>query len=1510
MTPPVLFATPQAPPTDQPLNAQQTQTLARYLIHKYFTTQLNPLTKHHLESFDQFIQRDLRSVIATKNPLIILKNPRAQRNVGSSYKYKVEVYIGGPDSTELFVGTPTIVLQRGEDVRALYPNEARLRNLTYALPIEANIHVKITIQLDPTEEERAEKKPGKVYEETKIIPKVNLVNFPLMLHSNYCLLHGKSSTVLQQMGECPEDPGGYFIINGSEKVLVTRQEGAFNTLWITPQPSDDTIEYYCTISSLNPISREVRRTNFYWTRERTVMSRGFRPKPIFKPSVLEIQIPFVLKPIPVFILFRAMGIQTDKEILKLIFPDFQSPEAKYLADMLIPSINAAHPFLDTFSAIEYIKSLTKGFSKFHVLDILHNHLFPHVEDIPKARVTYLADCVRKILRVAKGLEPPPSRDDTRYQRLLTSGFLCQQLFQNIYKAYLAQVSKRIDEMYNYNESAYTNMDFLNIFSEANHPSIFAYGFITEGIMRGFKGKWLVGNNHEAQGVLQELSRLSYLDFVSHLRHAVLDFDTSMKLQGPRRLHPSQYGYFCTNETPSGASIGITKNLTIMTSISNGMIPARILKWLFERGRVIPCEYITPELATVNVPVYLNAGIVGYTTNPILLTQVLRLLKRTGCLPPLSSNGFSISERRIFLFVDDGRPLRPLIAFPKAGTLPNPDKFKGTWRDMVVGTLPQTESVQIYSNEFVDPLADKTTVSLEMYIELLSPHQGVIEYLDPSEQNEAFIANVPEHILPESTHMEVHPSTILGLLVNCIPYPNHNQSPRNQLSASQSKQAVSLYATNYKNRYDNTANVLCYGQAPLSRTIYQDYFGEGKMPYGQNIILAMGMYGGYNQEDGIIMNADALARGQFRSLNFRSYEAFEEDDKLAKTSTRIGNPLSVPQWLDLKTQLDYNQLDENGIIKVGSYVTQNTVIVGRYMMLESGQIVDASVTPQVWTRGRVESVTTTVNIDGKYRIVKVRVTQDRVPELGDKFSNRHGQKGTLNILYRGHDMPRTADGLTPDMIMNPTAIPSRMTIGQILEMMFGSVAAELGAIANTTAFMNDGSPHEILGQILERLGLHKLSNQVLYNGMTGEQIEADIYMGVVYGMRLKHMTEDKWNARGQGRKEMRTHQPTGGRGNEGGLKIGEMDRDAILGHGVSAFLQESMMARSDGSSFIVCNGCGTFPIYNEREDVYLCPLCDGPIEFAGSTANTLEPIPPPVRSAATFSKVEMPYSSKLWIQEMETFANMHMRLLTTRDTMKLGGLEKIEEQTNANVQQLLQQPLPRVPLRDIEVPKPIQPIQAPVEADIAAELAKLQEDAVEAFQKENAVAQPVAPQLAANVLAQTAQAQQQVDGVAPVAPAALAPAALAPAALAPALAPTMMELAPGSVAPAPILPAMEQQVVQASNQAPPMNAVQLVAPQQGGAMMMTQSNGVPVLNVDTSPAALQAAGFRTPGDATAPLVPRFEDTMNFDQPQQQRRSRSRSPQQQRFSPQPQPISGGAEEQGPVASSAPVTVIKLG
>lgn len=1358
------------------LTGDEARELSRNLIDSYFRTVNYPYTKHHLDSYDQFLQQDMISIIKSQNPILILKDLIDEKT--NTYKYKVEIFVGGEDGTQIEIGTPTISLQNTDEVRVLFPNEARLRNLTYCSNVYADIVVKITYTTNTRQVIDLSPPP-------ETFQKWPLFKIPIMLHSRYCILNNKPKEFLREVGECPYDNGGYFIVDGAEKILITRQEQAFNTLYVTPQ-NDPKVSVYASISCLSAETRQVKRVAF-------ALMRHVEKEKFTTHSTIQISLPFVRKTIPLFILFRALGFQSDEEILKMIFPDFESPEAKLLLPKLQPSIIEAFPFLNTYTAVQYIKTLTKGFSIAHVLDIIKNQLFIHMPNDPSSQALFLGDCVRKILRVSEGYDGKTDRDDTRNQRCLTSGFLVQELFNNSYKLWVKASALAIDKEYNYNKQVlYKDENFKNIFQVGNDSKIFMSGLLSEMIMKGFKGKWGTGLGEEKSGVLQAMSRLSYVDFMSHCRRVILDFDTGMKLTGPRKLHPSQFGYLCTSETPTGASIGITKNMSIMTAISTASQTPKFFEWLRTTGRVYKPEDVTEQQRILYVPVYINGGMFGYTAKPYLLTGVLKTFKRSGCLPYSVSIVFSIRDRTVYIYMDAGRPLRPLIWLDNGKFAVEKLKTYPTWRDLVMGSLEIRKNANLESTEFVDPLAGKSA-KLDDYPAALASFTGAIEYVDPYEQNEAFIANNPAYIKPETTHMEVHPSTIMSMMTSLIPFAPHNQSPRNQLSCSQSKQGLSIYATNWRNRFDNTAHVLCYPEMPLTRTIYNNYLAEGKIGYGMNCVLAIACWSGYNQEDGIVMNYDALQRGMFRSMAFRSYEAREEDDEKANTKVRFGNPANIGNWKDLKPGLDYSKLDEQGIVREGEYVDENTVIVGAYMMSTTGGTInDASTTPQVWTRGRVEKVVVMVNNMGM-RLVKIRVVQDRIPELGDKFcltddhevlttngwinikdvttkhkvvqrnketgerewvnpletfvfdnydyedtlynfqsynrqlivtgehrlftskgfmkakhvydpiimgddviqeeftlcskfmknckvycisvpsevflvrykdkeplwtgnSNRHGQKGTIGALLRAHDMPRTESGIVPDMIMNPHAIPSRMTIAQNLEQLFGKTAALSGAIADGTSFMNDGSPQEAIGGVLEELGFEKYGNEVMYNGATGEQIQAAIFIGPVYGMRLKHMVEDKWNVRGKGRKDVRTHQPTAGRGAQGGLKIGEMDRDAIIAHAGMAFVKESFMERSDGAKFPLCVACGTIPIYNPRLNIAICPLCDGPVKYIGDNVNNLEILPPLGRPKSKIVEVEMPYSTKLLTQEQETYLNLTMRYITTSGIQRLKPLE--------------------------------------------------------------------------------------------------------------------------------------------------------------------------------------------------------------------------------------------------------------
>jgi DNA-directed RNA polymerase II subunit RPB2 len=1199
-------------------------------LEKYFRENDFALTRHHIDGYEQCVFEDIPSIIHSTNPLTFMKETlNAEEGV---FAYKIEVFIGGdaptPAGLALSISPPVVSLDDGHTVRRMLPNEARLRNLTYAAQISADILVRVTFT-----RQREGAPPGTYDVEVKEAPIVRgfpLFRLPILLRSRLCPTSVADPARLEELGECRNDYGGYFIIGGAEKILITRGEQAFNSLYVDKKPETDTqLAAYASVVSLHPETKQTRRVAIY----------------VMRTGAIRVAVPMIRGAFPLFVLFRALGVESDEEIVRMIFP---APHP--LEEQLAPCVEDAYPFLNRYTAIRYIMTLTKGFTEAHVLDILQNLMLPHVVDEPMARAQYLATMTREALMVGAGLKSKTDRDDMRNQRFLPTGVLVRELFNACWKEWRATVVGTVDRAYRQNSQIYQGDAVFDLFAPSNLQNVFKTQELNQLIMRGFRGKWGTNEYNTKVGVLQPLARISYHDAMSHTRRVVSDFDTSMKTTGPRKLHTSHVGYFCTSETPQGAHIGVTKNMSIMTQYSMGAAAKPVYDWLRLKGGVIPVVETTAALRATAAIVEINGGTIGFTTQPHELVRILKLLKWTACLAPTASVSFNTLDKTVRILLDEGRPIRPLwhlngegVAFlerlPALKAMP--------WRDLVFGTLPATAGATMRTVRFLDPLGDAPAATFADYEALLAPTAGFIEYCDPTEMNENYVSwwGSEEDLTTDHTHCEIHPSTMMGLMASMIPYSNHNQAPRNQLSNSQSKQGIGYIATNIQNRFDTYANMLCYGEAPLCRTFYYETIGNGEMPYGFNCIIAATSESGYNQDDGLIINRDSVARGMFQNLSFRSYDCAEELDTRTKVHSHVANPATVPAWSSLRPGLDYSKLDERGIIREGEYVTDKTVLVGRYMVVpDTNDIKDDSVTPGLHTHGRVDTVVVLHQADGRL-LVKVRIIQMRVPVLGDKFSSRHGQKGTIGMLVAAADMPRTAEGIVPDVMVNPGGLISRMTVAQLIEMIAGRAAADLAAKFNATTFCNGGEFVTQLGNVLKAIGAQPGGDNILYSGITGEQIRTEVFMCPLFFMRLKHLTDDKVNSRGAGRREVRTHQPTGGRANEGGLRIGEMERDSLCAHGVSSFLQESMMKRGDATDFWICNGCGRIPIYNLEEGLFVCPTCDGPLNFTGVTADTLTLQLPTKQSRVTFSKVAMPYTMKLVDQEMSSIGNMGFRLIT-------------------------------------------------------------------------------------------------------------------------------------------------------------------------------------------------------------------------------------------------------------------------
>jgi DNA-directed RNA polymerase II subunit RPB2 len=495
---------------------------------------------------------------------------------------------------------------------------------------------------------------------------------------------------------------------------------------------------------------------------------------------------------------------------------------------------------------------------------------------------------------------------------------------------------------------------------------------------------------------------------------------------------------------------------------------------------------------------------------------------------------------------------------------------------------------------------------------------LIDYIDASESDSVRISLTPYHPTQPS---ELHMTFNMSALANMVPYSDHNPATRSVFSIAQQKSAASWYHTNYNKRFDTIGEFLAFPQKPLSQTwLYEEMMGRGGcLPYGENAIVAITMYGGCNQEDSVLMNGSSMKRGMFQTMYYHSYDHAEEIvDQGLQTHTEISNPLKKED-VKRKDGYNYEMLDDDGIIKVNSLVNEHTVLLGMLSPKTSpgGTVLsyrDVSVVPKRGQIGRVDAVyryvAETLNGPNETKVylrgVKIRIVEDRFPVVGDKMSSRHSQKGTVGQIMSEADMPFTSRGIRPDLIFNPHGIPTRMTIGQFLEAGTNKIGVELGSFVDATPFTVNNRVADLRTHLMQ-MGYEPQGHEVLYNGMTGEQMEADIFMGPIYYQRLKQMVEDKINYRDTGPKTMLTHQPTQGRSNEGGMRVGEMERDGLVAHGMSKFIRESFMERSDGTEVS----------FNKE---------DGRIDTSRDT-------------------IEMPYSMALFTKELES---LHITLKMDTD----------------------------------------------------------------------------------------------------------------------------------------------------------------------------------------------------------------------------------------------------------------------
>ena len=1170
------------------------------IIESYFRGQyLERLVRHQIESYNHFVNYQVQRTIQMFNPVIIHSE---NDYIPEKDKYLLEIMI----SFDNFKIYPPQIHENNGATKIMLPEEAKLRNFTYASTMTVDLTIKYVIR--NTENMDNEE----VIE--KILPKINIGKLPIMLKSSICVLSQNKHLNYKQTGECYMDCGGYFIIKGSEKTVLGQERAAENRIYCFDGKKSTKWSWFAEIKSvpdfkcISPKQIEMMISS---------KNNGFG-------NGLYISIPRIKNPIELFVVFRAFGILTDKDICKYILLNLTNDKNKTLLSYLQASIIDANKYKTQEDALTYITSYAAytpinmdretGAKKKRefTLDVLNNDLFPHCKT-NQQKLYLLGYMANKLLRTSLGWAGTDDRDSYINKRIELTGTLLNNLFRNYFNKLVKEMQKQIIREIN-NGSWKSTDDYSNIINMTNIYKIMKSSTIENGINRALStGDFSIKQSNSSKvGVAQVLNRLTYVSSLSHLRRINTPLEKSGELIEPRKLHNTTWGFLCPAETPEGQSIGVVKNISYMAHITIPTNSSSLHTYI--EPYITSLENVDPNDTFDKVKVFINGAWLGVAKDPTTLYNDMKDKKFKGIINIYTSIIFDYKNLEIRICNDGGRLTRPV--------------------------LKVRNNKALITKNIIDKLIEKDLCWNDLLTNC-NLDESVIEYIDPEEQNTTMIAmKCKDHYLQNNdlkfnyTHCEIHPSVIFGVLASCVPFPEHNQAPRNTYQCAMGKQAMGVYCTNYDKRMDKTAYVLNYPSRPLVDTRVMNFLQFNKIPSGTQIHVAIMTHSGYNQEDSVLINQGSLDRGLFLAT---IYHTEKDEDKNIIRDEIIRCKPDASKTRSIKFG-NYDKLNEHGFIPENTLLENRDIIIAKTVPIKENRndptktikYEDQSKTYRTNEESYIDKNYTNRNGDG-YNFAKVRVRTLRKPVLGDKFSSRHGQKGTIGNIIPECDMPFTKEGRKPDIIINPHAIPSRMTIGQLKETILGKVLLELGLFGDGTSFGD--LDVKTIAKELQNLGYESYGNEILYNGLTGEQIETSVFMGPVFYQRLKHMVSDKQHSRSIGPMVNLTRQPAEGRSRDGGFRIGEMERDVMIAHGISRFCHDRLFDVSDKYSVHICKKCGMIASYNDGiknkmyttgdVTIHLCKTCNNRTDFA---------------------KVNVPYSYKLLSQELQTI-NVVPRLIT-------------------------------------------------------------------------------------------------------------------------------------------------------------------------------------------------------------------------------------------------------------------------
>ncbi|POR36323.1 DNA-directed RNA polymerase subunit beta [Tolypocladium paradoxum] len=1228
------------------------------VISSFFETK--GLVSQQTDSFDEFTQTTIQDLV-NEYSTITLDQPNPPSPPGMKIALRrYEIKFG-----TVMVSRPTISETDGT-VTSLLPYECRDRNLTYASPLYINITKKVSAAVEkevplhemdetqhaeyaktgenPTKLVWEQEESGEDDDPNKSADWKNMVfvgKLPIMVKSKICHLSRETDENLFLVNECPYDQGGYFVINGSEKVLIAQERSAANIVQVFKKAQPSPYTYTAEIrSALEKGSRLISSLTLKLYGKGDSARGGFG-------QTIHTTLPFVKSDLPVAIVFRALGVVSDEDILNHICYDRKDSQ---MLEMLRPCIEEAFCVQDREVALDFIgkrgnrdqAGLGREKRVRVAKDILQKETLPHIsqsEGSETRKAFFLGYMVHKLLQCALGRREPDDRDHFGKKRLDLAGPLLAKLFRGIVRRMNTELS-----------------NYLRRCVEGNRHFNLAVGIKPGTLSNGLKyslatGNW--GDQKKAMsstaGVSQVLNRYTFASTLSHLRRTNTPIGRDGKLAKPRQLHNTHWGLVCPAETPEGQACGLVKNLSLMCYVSVGSPSEPLIEFMINRGMEVVEEY-EPLRYPHATKIFVNGVWVGVHQDPKHLVNQVLDTRRKSYLQFEVSLIREIRDQEFKIFSDAGRVMRPCFTVQQED-----DPDAGIYKGHLVLTK---DLVNRLAKEQSEPPEDP---SMKIGWEGLI-RAGAVEYLDAEEEETSMICMTPEDLelyrlqkagvaLDDDpgddlnkrlktktnptthmyTHCEIHPSMILGICASIIPFPDHNQSPRNTYQSAMGKQAMGFFLTNYSRRMDTMSNILYYPQKPLATTRSMEFLKFRELPAGQNAIVAISCYSGYNQEDSVIMNQSSIDRGLFRSLFFRSYS--DQEKKVGLNYTEVFEKPFHQSTLRMKHGT-YDKLDEDGIVAPGVRVSGEDIIIGKTAPIDQEsqdlgtrtsvhQRRDISTPLRSTENGIIDSVVVTVNADN-VKYVKVRVRTTKIPQIGDKFASRHGQKGTIGVTYRQEDMPFTREGVTPDIIINPHAIPSRMTIAHLIECLLSKVSTLEGMEGDATPFTD--VTVDSVSELLRKHGYQSRGFEIMYNGHTGRKLRAQVFFGPTYYQRLRHMVDDKIHARARGPVQIMTRQPVEGRARDGGLRFGEMERDCMIAHGAAAFLKERLFEVSDAFRVHICEICGLMtPIANLSKQSFECRPCKNKTKIA---------------------QIHIPYAAKLLFQELQAM-NIAARMFTNR-----------------------------------------------------------------------------------------------------------------------------------------------------------------------------------------------------------------------------------------------------------------------